>query len=265
MAKRRSDTCRLASAFSLAILVATLAGCSREPQPQAPPTSVLKKMAPGAEFAGFLKDYSKLQPSPRFESTLVYVKQDDAQNIHKYCAAIIEPVQLYVATNADPSKIPDRGGIALAAYFQNAITRAVEAAFPVVQEPGPLVLRMRIALIGVDVGGEIGADQKQPGVAEALARMVDIGKVGVEMEMIDSMTGEQIAAAVDRKNLGAGAVIGSATFSREEKFAQAKEALDGWASRLRDFLDSAHELSPADEQRADASYHPYGEAPKGKR
>jgi hypothetical protein len=85
------------------------------------------------------------------------------------------------------------------------------------------------------------------------------------MEMIDSMTGEQIADAVDRKTLGAGAVIGSATFSHEEKFAAATEALDGWASRLREFLDSAEEPSPSDELRADADYQPYGEAPKSKR
>jgi hypothetical protein len=141
----------------------------------------------------------------------------------------------------------------------------VNDAFPVVQEPGPLVLRLRSALVGVDVTGELAADSTLAGVANALVRAVDIGKVGVEMEMTDSMTGEQIAAVVDRKNLGAGAVVGSTTFSREEKFAAAREALDGWASRLREFLDSAEELSQADEQRADDSYRPYGESPKGKR
>jgi hypothetical protein len=35
-------------------------------------------------------------------------------------------------------------------------------------------------------------------------------------------------------------------------------AFNGWATRLRDFLDSAMELSPADAQRADESYEPYG-------
>jgi hypothetical protein len=90
-----------------------------------------------------------------------------------------------------------------------------------------------------------------------LPRSVDIGKVGVEMEMVDSVTGEQIAAAVDRQNLGAGALVGSVNFSREEKFAAAKEALDGWAGRLREFLDSAHELSQQEQQRASESYQPF--------
>jgi len=83
--------------------------------------------------------------------------------------------------------------------------------------------------------------------------------------MVDSVTGEQIAAAIDRQNLGEGAVVGSEDFSREEQFAAAREAFDGWAARLRDFLDSAEELPKADADRADASYRPYGEPPTAKK
>ena len=242
---------------SIAVLLATLAGCAKKPEPAG-----LKKLAPGAANAGFLSSYANLKPNPRFENTLSFVKQDDAKNVHKYFAVIIEPVEIYVSTNADVSKMPDRGRTALAAYFQNAITRAVGDAFPVVHEPGPLVLRLRTALIGVDVGAETPADQKTN--AEAIERAIDIGKVAVEMEMVDSVTGEQIVAAIDQQNLGSGAVVGSEAFSRDEKFAAAKEAFDGWAQRLRDFLDSAQEVSEADAKRADENYQPYGAVPKRK-
>jgi len=247
---------RLVPGCLIPVLVVALAGCGKQPE-----TAGLKKLVPGAENAGFLSSYANLKANTRFENTLSFVKQDDAKNIHKYFAIIVEPVEIYLATNADTSKMPDRGRTALAAYFQHAVTRAVSDAFPVVQEPGPLVLRLRMALIGVDVGAEIPADQKG-GVG--LERTVDIGKVGVEMEMVDSVTGEQIAAAIDRQSLGSGAAVGSETFSRDEKFAAAKEAFDGWAARLRDFLDSTHERSQADAQRADESYRPYGAAPTGK-
>jgi hypothetical protein len=239
-------------------LLAMLAGCSRKPEPV-----TMKKLAPGAEFAGFLSSYDNLKPNPNFENTRSYVKQDDARNIHKYFAVIIEPVEIYLATNADPSKMPDRGRTALVAYFQHAITRAVSDAFPPVQEPGPLVLRLRTAIVGVDVSGETAAGEKAGG--DALERAVDLGKVGVEMEMVDSVTGEQIAAAVDRQSLGTGAVVGSESFSREERFAAAKEAFDGWAKRLREFLDSANELSKEDADRAAASYRPYSEPPPAKK
>jgi hypothetical protein len=214
-------------------------GCSRQPKVEG-----LKRLDPNAQNAGFLSSYAKLAPNPRFENALTYVNNDPMKNIHRYYAVIVEPVQLYVSTNADVSKIQDRGRTALAGYFQNAITRAVEDAFPVTTEPGPLVLRLRTALIGVDVGA---------------GNRIDIGKVGVESELVDSVTGEQIAAAIDKQNLGVGATVGSEKFIRDEKTAVAMDAFDGWASRLRAFLDSAHELSKEDAERADASYRPYGE------
>jgi hypothetical protein len=215
-------------------------------------------MPAGQEFAGFLSDYSKLKPNPKFENTLSFVRDDSAKNIHKYIAVIVDPVAVYVATNADPQDIPDRGRASLAEYFQMAITRAVEDAFPVVKEPGPLVLRLRTAIIGVDVGpagektGEAGLD-----------RPVNIGKVGIEAELVDSETGEQIAAAVDREKLGEGASIGSASFTREEKYRAAVQAFDGWAAHLRNFLDDAEELSADDAAKADRSYKPYGREETG--
>jgi hypothetical protein len=238
------------------------AGCSRK-QPEARGV-VLKKLPAGAQNAGFLSSYDTLKPNPSLENALTYVKSGGAaQAIRQYFAVIVDPVEIYVATNADVSKMPDRGRTALTAYFQNAITRAVSDAFPVVNEPGPLVLRLRTALIGVDVGSAIPAETEGVG-GEALTHMIDIGKVGVEMEMVDSVSGEQVAAAVDRQNLGSGAVVGTVGFSRDERFAAAKDAFDGWAARLREFLDSAHEFSPEDMRRADASYKPYGELPAGR-
>ena len=258
MLEKPTNSKSLVLGCSILLLLAMLAGCSRKPEQAA-----IKKLAPGAEYAGFLSSYDNLKPNPNFENTRSYVKQDDAKNIHKYFAVIVEPVEIYLSTNADPSKMPDRGRTALVAYFQHAITRAISDAFPIVQEPGPLVLRLRTALIGVDVSREAAAGEKAGG--DALERAIDISKVGVEMEMVDSVTGEQIAAAVDRQNLGAGAVVGSENFSREEKYAAAKEAFNGWAKRLREFLDSEHELSKEDAERADTSYNPYSEPPPAKK
>jgi hypothetical protein len=84
----------------------------------------------------------------------------------------------------------------------------------------------------VDVAGEIPAADKSANPDDTLDRGVNIGKVGVEMELVDSETGEQIAAMVDRENLGAGAEIGALNFSRQEKWAAAREAFDGWAHRV---------------------------------
>jgi hypothetical protein len=173
-------------------------------------------------------------------------------------AVIIEPPVVYLATDADAKALPDRGRTALTEYFQHAITAAVEDAFPVVQASGPLVLRLRSAIVGVDVGPSAPADQKKE---ESLDRAINIGKVGIEIELVDSETGQQIAAAVDRQSLGEGAMVGSADFFREEKFRAATQAFDGWAKRLREFLDSAQQLSEDDVARAERTNFPYASEP----
>jgi hypothetical protein len=234
----------------VALLVMAASSCSRE----APKTAV-KTMPANQEFSGFLSSYANLKPNPNFDKTLSWVSGEPDKNIHRYVAMIVDPPAIYVSTDAAEKAIPDRGAAALRDYFQQAVTNAVADAFPVVQSSGPLVLRLRSAIVGIDVGQQAqAADQKD---GNTLERPVNIGKVGVEMELVDSETGQQIAAVVDRQNLGEGAVIGSVNFSREEKFRAATEAFDGWASRLRQFLDSAHELSKDDVARTEASNSPY--------
>jgi hypothetical protein len=221
----------------------------------------LRKMPAGQKFSGFLKDYSNLKPNPSVDSNaLTFAKSDARKNLHKYIAVIVEPVQVYLASDADESKLPDKARGVASRYFHKALVDAVSSAFPITDEPGPLVLRLRLALIGIDIGADVPGADKSSVSDGALVRTVNISKVAVEMELVDSDTSEQIAAMVDREPLGAGAEIGSVEFSKQEKWAAARQALDGWAHDVRSFLDNAHELSSEDAKRADESYQPYGNA-----
>jgi len=240
------------STFSLGIgvLVILAAACTKAPEP------VVTKIKAGQEYAGFLKDYARLAPNPAIDGNVKTFAQTDAQkNLHNYIAVIIDPVEIYLASDADGSRLPEKTRAAAANYFRAALTQAVFDAFPVVDQPGPLVLRLRAALIGVDAGAQ------QRGAAEYAA---NISKVGVEMELVDSATGEQIAAMVDREPLGEGQVVASGDIVRHDKSAEARAAFDEWAGRVRTFLNRAHELSDQDVNRAVASYRPYGPAPQTK-
>jgi hypothetical protein len=236
--------------FAIAITM----GCS----PAAQTKPGVKKIPAGQEFSGFLKDYASLKPNPNLDGTaLTFAAADAKQNLRSYFAIIVDPVEVYVATDADASKVSEDSRIALTNYFQHALVAAVSDAFPVVDTPSPLTLRLRTALVGVDVGGQVAAGDA-PADAKPFEHALNIGKVGVEMELVDSKTGQRIAAMVDRSNLGGGAEVGAANFSRVQKFAAAREAFDEWASRVRMFLDAEHELKGEDVQRADKSYQPYG-------
>ena len=58
--------------------------------------------------------------------------------------------------------------------------------------------------------------------------------------------------------------MGAVNSSRLKKFAAAKEAFHEWAARVREFLDSAHELTGEDAERADKAYRPYAPALKSR-
>lgn len=239
------------------VLVAMMMGCSQPTKPGAEPKPAVKKIPAGQEFSGFLKDYSALKPHPEIENALTYVRADALKNLRSYLAIVVDPIEVYVATDVDEGKVSESGRKALTNYFAHALKTAVSDAFPVVEESGPLTLRLRTALVGVDVGGTLQAGDL-PADVGPLDRVLNIGKLRVEMELVDSETGERIAAMVDKSSLGTGAEVGAEYFSRLERFAAAREEFDEWASRLREFLDSAHELTGADAERADKTYRPYG-------
>jgi len=247
------------SCLAVALLLAMTMACSQATKPTEDMKPAVRKMAAGQEFSGFLKDYSALKPNPNLEgNALTYVSTDGQKNLRSYFAIVVDPIEVYVATDADESKVPETSREVLTNYFQYALTKAVYDAFPVVDAPGPLTLRLRAALVGIDVGGAVAPGDVPTDTTKPFERALNIGKVGVEMELVDSETGERIAAMVDRANLGAGAEVGAENFSRLEKFAAARDAFDEWASRVREFLDSAHELSGEDAERADKAYQPYG-------
>ena len=225
----------------------------------APKTSQLKRVPEGQQNSGFLKDYASLKPNPNLEGeALTYVNVDAAHNLRRYVAIIVDPVEVYVSTKADDAQVPERARETVSLYFRHALETAVGDAFPIVTSPGPLVLRLRAAIVGIDAGGATAPVEDPALTDKPLPRAIVLEKVGVEMELVDSQTGERVAAMVDRTNLGVGAEAGSEYFSRVARFNQATQAFDQWALRLRWFLDSEHELNGEDAMKADQAYRPYG-------
>jgi hypothetical protein len=249
-----------AVSMAVALVLVTASGCSKE---QA--AAKVKKIPANTEFSGFLKTYDNLKPIPGMDgSALGYASTDAQKNLHKYIACVIDPVEFYLASNADDAKYSDSARAAVTEYFRAALVKAVSEAYPVVDQPGPLVMRLRAAIVGVDFGGALAPADQASDKAKGLTNMVNIGKVRVELELVDSVTGEEIAALVDKENLGQGVEIGATNLTREEKWASAREAFDGWAERVHMFLNASTELSAEDADRADKSYVPYGAAPKAK-
>ena len=121
----------------------------------------------------------------------------------------------------------------LQTHFQNTVREALtkDNGYQVVEAPGPGTARLHIGITDVDdtIGAlNISIYTKITGAG--------LGGAAMEGEIVDSVTGEQIAAVI---RWGSGSRILRAGFTHT---GDAKILMDRWADHLRDRIDEAHGL-----------------------
>jgi hypothetical protein len=198
--------------------------------------------------SGFLGDaYSKLQPDPKNDDLLVYWKSPDVlKNSNKF---ILDPVIVYLLPKAEDRGIDPEQLAKLTQYFTNAITDELNKSgnYQIVTEPGPGIMVLRVAITNVEPnGGTTNAVVKGAAVAAThaaapgaglLVPRLSVGKVAIEGEIDDSVSGERIVAFMTSKN-------GRRYFSglkAYQKWGDIEAAFRAWAKGFRERLDKAHE------------------------
>lgn len=186
--------------------------------------------------AGFLGDYSQLKQGGEDQAVLTYIKP--GVNFKVYKKLMIDPVEIWYSPDVEYKGIQPDQLKELTDYFHNALVKAVEDRYPVVNAPGEDVLRIRAAITDVIPGKPVTGTLSTLipiGIAisgtkkAATGTHASVGQTAVEAELIDSLTYERLAAAVDRRAGKKGAFRG--------EWDDAKDAFDLWAERLRNRLD----------------------------
>jgi len=202
--------------------------------------------AESRQVSGFLGDYSGLYPDPKNGDLLIYQKSKDT--LKNYRKFIIDPVTVYLLPEAQDRGIDPDDLDRLARYFTDAITdQLVEADYEVVTDPGPGVAELQIAITNVEpTGGKKNAALKAGATAASVAvapgasllvPRLSVGKVGIEGEIIDSVSGERVVAFVTGKG-------GRRWFSglkAYKKWGDIEAAFRSWAKEFRKRVDELHE------------------------
>ena len=215
-----------AAILLLAVLVLSV-GCSKPQEPR--PENALDrqgKLVP----SGFLKDYSKLAPSRQKDGAFVYF--DYSKKLSLYKMVMLDPVEVRLhpsakASDLDPAKLQQ-----LAQHFENAIRQELGYSYPVVQEPGFGVIRMRVAITDVEPA--------KPGLAMLpFTNMMEIalGGATVEGEFLDAQSGQQVVAFVDYDQ-----GVARRKSNAWGEYGQAEDRLTAWAVLIKDRLDEARGL-----------------------
>jgi hypothetical protein len=168
---------------------------------------------------GFLSTYDNLRTVDN--TRMRYVSED----LKNYSSYIVDPIELRV--QEDPPVLTAKDRAEVAVYFRQAFVKVLtERGIPVVEEPGVDVARVRLAL--TDVQSTTWWLNLHP--ASKLSG-AGTGGATMEGEIIDSVTGNQLAAVVQ---------AGKATQFKLDSFStlnDVKETIDEWAKTAGERLD----------------------------
>ncbi len=190
------------------------------------------KQSGTAKPSGFLRDYAQLATGKEGEAQLVYVNPQ--ADFGKYTKILIEPVTIW--DDAQTATIPRDEAQLLADDLDDALRFTLRRNFALVDHPGPGVLRLRSAITEAQASWHVEDQIASRYDDELRARMPSepssetrdfVGRAGVEGEVLDSLTGERLLAAVDRR-------AGAHTLQfKKNGWQDVKDAFAYWAERLR--------------------------------
>jgi len=208
------------------------------------------------QTVGFLSDYSKLKPEGGDSNA--YAFEASAKVGGKYNKVLLERIKIYFADASETKSIDPTDLKALTDYFQHALVKALGDAYPVVNEPGPDVIRLRIAVTNVvpnNTGASVAtlivpylwiADAGTGAAQGHAGSTAFVGKASIEAEALDSVSGEQVAAYVETEipkkyNWTHGLSKGVTSYTDAySTWAYTKEAMDIWAKHVRERMDAVH-------------------------
>ena len=205
----------------------------------ATPGSQTQETAAGPQKTGFLGEYAKnLAPGPEGGAKMRWLKP--GVDFAKYNKVMLDSVIFFFDDDSEYKGIDANELKELADGFNLQLVTTLKERYPIAAEPGPDVLRVRIAITDLK--------QSRPGLS-GISTVVPIGlgvsilKKGAtgswagsgstsgELMALDSLTNDVIAVAQDDR---------SAAFTeRFTKWGSAEEAFKFWSERIQLFLDNA--------------------------
>jgi len=247
---------------------AVFAGGCASPDPFGGGTAVTASDPARLTKSGFLSDYARLAPVDWAEGIQCWRQSDvDAKQYEKVLIArmtvTLKPDQQQGIDPTDLKTLTD--------YFHDSLATALEPQMPVVEQAGPGVLAVRIALtnlVPTDVKRSVtGTVVPYAFVAEAGSGVATgrpagstpyLGETGMEMQFIDGASGaivaecrdtqlgRKYAAELDSGAVGAAQTWASGYVNSFQSWSYAKNAFDKWSALIAKRLAALRGVAPAE-------------------
>ncbi len=210
-----------------------LSGCAATTEPG--PTVVQRmegtKPALPANTAFLASDYALLKPGKEGQVALVYFNPNVRWS--SYSKVLLEPVQFWAAPNAN---VPAGDQQALTSYFYNVLKEDLGKSFSLVDEPGPGVMTVQVALndatAAVPILRSVSVLIPQARVLNFVQSLATgsyafVGSAEAQAKIVDSVSGQLLAAGADRR-LGGMQIAAAAQW----QWGDAEKIMKYWAEKI---------------------------------
>jgi len=198
------------------------------------------------QYSGFLKDYSQLkeEKDANKEPVMRYINSKLVSGA--YNKIIIDPVVFYPEPHADENVDADTLS-QIKDYFDKDLRQKIGEQAAIVDQAGPGVVRMRVAISAVaDEAAALKPYQYIPfafllhAVKKAAGKSAMDADLFAELELVDSQSGERLGAVV-KKGIGTEVKEEKEGADKGEKkvvLDNLKPVLDKWSKLAADFAGS---------------------------
>ena len=170
-------------------------------------------MAEEPEWSGFLSDYSKLEKVDDRTADYRYLAEGVFDRVGKYDAVMLDQPEIFIAADSPYKGAKPKHLDALADALRTGMASALSEDFYIVDRPGPNVMYVSVALsdlnltkkkksiLGYTPIGLVGGAVVSAANTD-IAKKAKLQDVVIEVEVMDSETGEVLVAAIDHRGEG---------------------------------------------------------------
>ena len=184
--------------------------------------------------SGFLTNYADLERGDKSGATFVLRDRDVA--VSAYDKILLDHVTLWRDSERGFEAIPDADLDHLATRLFTDLWEALDDDYEMVEEPGPGVMRVAVAITDVGragapmdtYGADVDARDRRTHASTALDAPVRefLANASLELELTDSLSGNVLAAALDRR------LAERVQDGRFDDWAEVEWGFDAWARLL---------------------------------
>lgn len=211
---------------------ALISGCAQTVESKPAVLQQAEGGQPAPAVAGFFgPDASLLQPGTGDQAAMVYV--NSSAQWSQYNKILLQPVEFWDDAN---TKVSPSDQQMLGDYFYNKLKENLSKNFTLVDQPGPGVLVLRVAIVnattatpGLRTVSVIVPQARILNSVQSLATgsYAFVGSAEAEMKATDGASNQMLAGAIDKR--AGGMAISQAA---QWQWGDAKSAMDYWAQRI---------------------------------